>query len=105
MAFAYSLPSKFPVSENIASAGEWKRRDKIMWRNGRASDEEGLRLMLAFFTIDDPAKRRQLIELAESFSSGEAPSLTKGALSLVQDNMRSKTRADPQPTASDPFKP
>lgn len=76
-----------------------------MWRNGRASDEEGLRLMLAFFTIDDPAKRRRLIELAESFSSGEAPALTTGVLSLVQDNARDKAHAAPQPMSSDPFKP
>ncbi len=40
-----------------------------MWRYGRASDEEGLRLMLAFFAIEDPAKRRQLI--AGQIESGE----------------------------------
>jgi hypothetical protein len=75
-----------------------------MWRIGRASDEEGLRLMLAFFTIDDPAKRRQLIGLAESFSSGEAPALTAGALCLVQDN----APAGPQvvhDNGADPVKP
>ncbi len=41
-----------------------------MWRNGRAADQEGLRMMLAFFSIDDPVQRLRLIELAEAFGSG-----------------------------------
>jgi hypothetical protein len=70
-----------------------------MWRHGRASDEEGLRLMLAFFTIDDPAKRRRLIALAESFASGEASELTTNALSVVQDNVQVERSG-----GGDPFK-
>jgi hypothetical protein len=32
---------------------------------GRASDEEGLRLILAFFSIMEPDKRNEVVELAE----------------------------------------
>lgn len=39
---------------------------------GRASDEEGLRLMIAFFSIMEPDKRDELLRLAESLATRSA---------------------------------
>lgn len=39
---------------------------------GRPSDEEGLRLMIAFFSIMEPGKRDEVMRLAESLATGSA---------------------------------
>lgn len=44
-----------------------------MWRVGRAADKEGLRMMLAFLSIEDPAQRLRLIQLAEALAAGALP--------------------------------
>jgi len=55
-----------------------------MWRIGRAVDEEGMRMILAFFSIKNPVQRLRLIELAEAFATG---TLREGSDGLaVQDN-------------------
>ena len=54
-----------------------------MWRVGRASDQEGLRLMLAYLQISDPALRKQVIRLAEKFAGHPQPMLIPD---LAQDN-------------------
>lgn len=64
-----------------------------MWRVGRATDEEGLRLMLAFFNIDDPRQRLRLIELAETYARGSAPATGANAV-VLQDNIKRKTTRD-----------
>jgi hypothetical protein len=37
---------------------------------GRPSDEEGLRLMIAFFSIMEPEKREEVVRLAETLAAG-----------------------------------
>ena len=54
-----------------------------MWRVGRASDQEGLRLMLAYLQISDPALRKQVIRLAEKMAGHPQPMLIP---ELAQDN-------------------
>ena len=54
-----------------------------MWRVGRASDQEGLRLMLAYLQISDPALRKQVIRLAEKYAGHPQPALIPD---LAQDN-------------------
>ena len=44
-----------------------------MWRVGRAADKEGLRIMLAFLSIENPAQRLRLIQLAEALAAGAVP--------------------------------
>jgi hypothetical protein len=61
-----------------------------VWKVGRASDAEGLRMMLAFFNIDDPRLRLRLIELAETFARGAPLASDESALAL-QDNARPDT--------------
>ena len=41
---------------------------------GRASDEDGLRLILAFYCIMEPEKREELLALAEKYAS-ESPAV------------------------------
>ena len=48
-----------------------------------ASDAEGLRLMQAFFHITDPARRREVIALAEKLAK---QSRRRRAVPLSQDN-------------------
>jgi hypothetical protein len=55
-----------------------------MWEFGRASDEEGLRLMVAFFKIGQSEHRRAVIELAERLAEQSRPS--PPSISLPQDN-------------------
>lgn len=56
-----------------------------MWEFGRASDEEGLRLMVAYFCIQDPALRCEIMKLAETYAQAAVPVMPvpKG---LSQDN-------------------
>jgi len=54
-----------------------------LWRAGRASDQEGLRLMLAYLQIADPALRKQVIRLAEKHAGHPQPVLIPD---LEQDN-------------------
>lgn len=56
-----------------------------MWEFGRASDPEGLRLMVAFFRIMNPARRVELIRLAEQFA-GEAIERPSSLHDFSQDN-------------------
>jgi hypothetical protein len=54
----------------------------------RASDQECLRLMLAFFRIEDPAQRLRLIALAEWFAVD--PNIEPGGspAPILQDNRK-----------------
>jgi hypothetical protein len=61
-----------------------------VWKVGRASDEEGLRMMLAFFNVDDPRQRLRLIELAEAFAKGEAQASGERGI-VLQDNAQPDT--------------
>jgi hypothetical protein len=62
-----------------------------LWRVGRASDQEGLRLMLAYLQISDPALRKQVVRLAEKFAGHPQPMLVS---SLTQDNVEAVDIAD-----------
>jgi hypothetical protein len=55
----------------------------IVWRVGRASDEEALRMVLAYLSIHDPARRRELLTLAEKYAAENSPS-------IAQDNFDQK---------------
>jgi hypothetical protein len=59
-----------------------------MQKMERASDQECLRLMLAFFRIEDPAQRLRLIALAEWFAAD--PSIEPGGSPppILQDNRK-----------------
>jgi hypothetical protein len=56
-----------------------------MWEFGRASDAEGLELMLAFFNITEPQKRREVIAFAEKLARESVP-VALLPVSLPQDN-------------------
>jgi hypothetical protein len=64
----------------------------MKWEFGRASDDEGLRLVLAFFKVGDPRQRKLIIDLAETFaeaSQAHLPLLEHDEVRrLVQDNAR-----------------
>jgi hypothetical protein len=38
-----------------------------MWEFGRASDDEALKLIVAFFQIHEPERRQQVLALAKRF--------------------------------------
>jgi hypothetical protein len=52
----------------------------------RASDQECLRLMLAFFRIEDPAQRLRLITLAEWFAADSSVGPCESTAPIMQDN-------------------
>jgi hypothetical protein len=62
-----------------------------LWRVGRASDQEGLRLMLAYLQIPDPALRKQVIRLAEKLAGHPQPILMPD---IAQDNLETPDTAD-----------
>jgi hypothetical protein len=67
-----------------------------MQKSDRASDQEGLRLMLAFFRINSPAQRLDLIALAECFAAVPELQPRKSRPPILQDNrkpVRPKTRS------------
>ncbi len=68
-----------------------------MWRVGRASDQEGLRLMLAYLQISDPILRKQVIRLAEKHAGHPQPILIPD---IAQDNAR-PTELDASAAADD----
>lgn len=37
----------------------------FVWRFGRASDEEALKMVVTYLTINEPVRRREMFELAE----------------------------------------
>jgi hypothetical protein len=55
-----------------------------LWRVGRASDQEGLRLMLAYLQIADPELRKEIVRLAEKFAGLPQPTLIP---TIAQDNI------------------
>lgn len=55
-----------------------------MWRFGRASDEEALKMVVAYLSINEPERRREIFELAEKYASE-----TK-APPVAQDNFENK---------------
>ena len=57
----------------------------------RASDQECLRLMLAFFRIKDPGQRVGLIALTEWFASNSKVGQREFSAPIMQDN-RKQTR-------------
>jgi hypothetical protein len=64
--------------------GRCKQGAHLLWRVGRASDQEGLRLMLAYLQISDPALRKQVLRLAEKLAGHPQPMLIPD---LAQDNV------------------
>jgi hypothetical protein len=59
-----------------------------MQKLGRASDQECLRLMLAFFRIDDPRQRLGLIALAEWFAVASRSEPRETPHPALQDNRK-----------------
>jgi hypothetical protein len=59
-----------------------------MQKLGRASDQECLRLMLAFFRIDDPRQRLGLIALAEWFAVASRSEPRETPRPALQDNRK-----------------
>jgi hypothetical protein len=39
-----------------------------VWRFGRASDEEALKMVVTYLTINEPERRREIFELAEKYA-------------------------------------
>jgi hypothetical protein len=54
-----------------------------VWRFGRASDEEALRIVLAYLKINDPERRKEIMTLAEAYAEASEAQ-------LVQDNKEKK---------------
>jgi hypothetical protein len=54
----------------------------------RASDQECLRLMLAFFRIEDPGQRLGLIALAEWFAADPRAGPHQPPTPILQDNRK-----------------
>jgi hypothetical protein len=80
----FDLPSRIAASQ-ISPTGppKWAANPSVSWRVRmgelqRASDQESLRLVLAFFRIDDPSQRLAVITLAEWFAD-EACSGPRGS--------------------------
>lgn len=44
-----------------------------VWRIGRASDEEALKMVLAYLNINEPERRREVLALAEKFANQSVP--------------------------------
>ena len=59
-----------------------------MQKLGRASDQECLRLMLAFFRIDDPEQRLGLVALAEWFAAAARSGRPEKPQPILQDNRK-----------------
>jgi hypothetical protein len=59
-----------------------------MQKLDRASDQECLRLMLAFFRIEDPAQRLRLIALAEWFAADPSVGPRESPPPILQDNRK-----------------
>lgn len=56
------------------------------WVFNQASDEEGLRLIVAFLQLQDPAVRASLIEYVESLAAEASVQIATNRPSLPQDN-------------------
>jgi hypothetical protein len=69
-----------------------------MQEQERASDQECLRLMLAFFRIADPAQRLRLIALAEYLVAASRPESREKPPPLLQDNRKQVRRGTRRPT-------
>ncbi len=55
-----------------------------MWRFGRASDEEALKMVVAYLSINEPERRREILDLAERYArETKAPPIS-------QDNFENK---------------
>jgi hypothetical protein len=55
-----------------------------VWRFGRASDEEALKMVVAYLSINEPERRRELFELAEKYAKDTC------APPIAQDNFDKK---------------
>jgi hypothetical protein len=56
----------------------------VVWRFGRASDEEALKMVVAYLGINEPERRREIFDLAEKYAQH-----TK-APPIAQDNFENK---------------
>lgn len=56
-----------------------------MWNFGRTSDDEALRLVVAFLGISEPERRQELIGLAEQFQLISIKPIEKSQ-AVAQDN-------------------
>jgi hypothetical protein len=63
-----------------------------MQKLGRASDQECLRLTLAFFRINDPRQRLGLIALAEWFAAAPGSESGERPYPVLQDNRKPTRR-------------
>jgi hypothetical protein len=57
-----------------------------MWEFGRASDEEALRLVLAFLKIMDFERRAEIILMAERYQTESKPPPHRPPYRVQQDN-------------------
>jgi hypothetical protein len=56
----------------------------VVWRFGRASDEEALKMVVAYLSINEPERRREIFDLAEKYAQEtKAPPIS-------QDNFENK---------------
>jgi hypothetical protein len=56
----------------------------VVWRFGRASDEEALKIVVAYLSINEPERRREIFDLAEKYAKEtKAPPIS-------QDNFENK---------------
>ncbi|KZD21417.1 hypothetical protein A4A58_13680 [Tardiphaga robiniae] len=56
----------------------------LVWRFGRASDEEALKMVVTYLTINEPERRREIFELAEKYAKKTC------APPISQDNLDKK---------------
>lgn len=67
-----------------------------MWEFGRASDNEALKLVVAYLNISSPERRRELVALAEKYQK-EAVPIEPKKQSLWQDNRPNDNAAGADP--------
>jgi hypothetical protein len=59
-----------------------------MWKFGRASDDEAIRLVTAFLQISEPERRLEIVELAERYHRATITPVLKRP-EFEQDNLPS----------------
>lgn len=57
-----------------------------MWNFGRASDDEALKLIVAYLNISEPERRKHIVALAEEYQRTSVPIARSERPSIWQDN-------------------
>jgi hypothetical protein len=73
------------------------RRGWEMWNFGRASDDEALKLVVAYLNISEPERRKQVLALAEELQRASVPLAKKEQPSIWQDNRPNENAAAGDP--------